>query len=205
MWRVWARGTLATWRERLEMEVLDAAMFGFRPGQGTRHVGQLLGDLLVVCRRRRQGLWVASFDLKKCYDMVPWWLVSGVMAQLGVPSRVGAVFGSYYAGLERHFRYGQRSGAPWTARNGLPQGCPAAPDLLNMIMAVFHAWVRRQGLGIEVAGCRLAALSYADDVAVVASSLTQLQVLIGGFLEFCRLAGFEVGVPTMQVWSSQPG
>ena len=52
MWRVWARGTLATWRERLEREVLDAAMFGFRPGQGTRQVGQLLGDLLVVCRRR---------------------------------------------------------------------------------------------------------------------------------------------------------
>ena len=60
--------------------MFDAAMFGFRPGQGTRQVGQLLGDLLVLCRRRRQSLWVASFDLKKCYDMVPWWLVSRGMA-----------------------------------------------------------------------------------------------------------------------------
>ena len=60
-------------------------------------------------------------------------------------------------------------------------------------------------MGIEVARCRLAALTYADDVAVLVSSLKELQMLIGGFLEFCRLAGFEVSVPKTQVWSSQPG
>jgi len=113
------------------------------------------------------------------------------------------VFRSYFARLRRSFRYGKRSGSEWTARNGLPQGCSAAPDLLNMVIVVFHTWARRQNVGVAVAGEVVSVISFADDVAVVASSPEELQVLMRGFLKFCRLAGFEVSIAKTQVWANR--
>jgi len=55
-------------------------MFGSRPGRGTRQLGQLLGDLIADEQVRREPLWIAFFDLKKVYDLVPWWLMHGVRA-----------------------------------------------------------------------------------------------------------------------------
>ena len=72
-YRVWAKGIVLHWTPTLQKAYLGDAAMGFRAQSGTTHVVQLLQDLMALQRRRRKELWLASFDIKKCYDMLPWW------------------------------------------------------------------------------------------------------------------------------------
>ena len=84
--------------------------------------------------------------------------------------------------------------------NSLMQGCPAAPDQLNMLLEPFHRWALAQGLGVEVGGRRVPSVSYADDVALVGQDKAEALVLIGAYLRWCELLGLRV--TKIQVWSN---
>ena len=204
LYRIWAKGVVQAWAPVLQQCYLGQAALGFRAGAGTVHVAQLLHDIIHMRRRCRLPLWLASFDVEKCYDSIPWWAVFGSLRQAGVEERQVRCFEAFYTALLRRFRYGQVEGAPWCATNGLPQGCPASPDLLNILLEPFHRWALAAGHGVEVApGCRVPSVSFADDVALVAGSLCELEVLIAGYLQWCALLG--VKVTKVQAWTSLPG
>ena len=125
------------------------------------------------------------------------------MLRAGVPSQLVNVFKSFYAGLRRRFRYGQLDGSQWRAANGLAQGCPASPDLLNILFEAFHRWAHAAGHGVEVGGVRVASTSFADDLALVAASKLEMVTLIDAYLEWCCLLDFKV--VKVQLWCSLPG
>ena len=94
-----------------------------------------------------------------------------MLRQAGVEERVVRCFEAFYQQLERQFRYGQVEGEPWQASNGLAQGCPASPDLLNILLEPFHRWALAAGYGVEAAaGCKVPSVSFRDDVTLVAGS-----------------------------------
>ncbi len=108
---------------------------------------QLFTDLIELQSRRKEELWLASFDIEKCYDTLPWWGLFGMMDAAGIQQSLVACFADFCKRLRRRFRYGQREGAPWQAANGAAKGCPASPDELNILLEPFHRWARAQGLG----------------------------------------------------------
>ena len=204
LYRVWAKGVVMAWRPAMQEAYLGQAAMGFRAGAGTLHVAQMLADLIRLQRQRRKELWLASFDVEKCYDSVPWWAMFGVMRAAGVPDRVVCCFEAFYTALRRRFRYGQVDGETWQAANGLAQGCPASPDLLNLLLEPFHRWALAQTVGVEVRpGCRVPSVSFADDVALVATSRQELEVLVAAYLRWCSLLGLRV--TKVQTWTSVPG
>ena len=100
-----------------------------------------------------------------------------------MPSSLVKVFQSFYCGIRRRFRYGHVDGGVWRAANGLAQGCPASPDLLNILFEAFHRWAAASGLGVEVAGGTVTSASFADNLALVASSKKAMTELIAAYLE----------------------
>ena len=135
---------------------------------------------------------MASFDIEKCYDSVPWWAVFEVMRAAGVPEGTVRCFEAFYGALRRRFRYGQVDGETWQATNGLAQGCPASPDLLNLLLEPFHRWALAQNVGVEVApGCRVPSGSFADDVALIARNKPELELLVAAYLRWCALLGLR--------------
>jgi hypothetical protein len=68
LYRIWAKGVVLAWRGVLQRDYLGQAAMGFRAGSGTLHVAQLLSDLIRLQQKRRSALWLASFDVEKCYD-----------------------------------------------------------------------------------------------------------------------------------------
>ena len=204
LYRIWAKGVVLAWSPILQHCYLGQAAMGFRAGAGVLHVAQLLSDLMALQRRRRQQLWLASFDVQKCFDTLPWWAVFGIMRHTGIAERLVACFESFYRGLQRHFRYGQVDGESWQATNGLAQGCPASPDLLNILLEPFHRWALSAGHGISITStCRVASVSFADDIALVAGGQKELEALIGSYLSWCSLLG--VKVTKVQAWTNLPG
>ena len=203
LYRIWAKGTVLTWGPTLQNNYLGAAAMGFRAQTGAVPLVQLLSDIIALQRRRQAPLWLASFDIEKCYDMLPWWALFRTLLRAGVAPQLVAVFQSFYKGLRRRFRYGQVDGGEWQAANGLAQGCPASPDLLNILFEAFHRWAQAAGCGVEVAGYRVPSVSFADDLALVASSKQEMVTLVTAYLEWCSL--LDVKVVKVQLWSSLPG
>jgi hypothetical protein len=204
LYRIWAKGVVLAWQPILHSSFLGPTAMGFRSGAGTLHVAQIITDLIVLQKRRRHELWLASFDLQKCYDTLPWWAVFGVLRHAGVAPQLVACFESFYQSLRRRFRYGQSEGGTWQATNGLAQGCPASPDLLNILLEPFHRWAAAEGFGVEViSGCRVASVSFADDVALVAPNKASLEALIAAYIDWCQLLG--VRVTKVQAWTNLPG
>ena len=68
IYRVWAKGIVLEWSTTLNSHLLGPAAMGFRQELGTLHLAQLLNDLILLRHRRRQQLWLASFDIQKCFD-----------------------------------------------------------------------------------------------------------------------------------------
>ena len=148
VYRIWAKGVVMEWAAVLQRNVLGPAAMGFRRELGTLHLAQLLNDLILLRRRGRQQLWLASFDIQKCFDSLPWWALFGVLRRPGVRDNVVRCFEAFYRDLRRRFRYGNVNGAKWRAANGLAQGCPTSPDLLNLLFEPFHRWAAAQDFGV---------------------------------------------------------
>ena len=174
----------------LQRDFLGPWAMGFRAGSGTLHLAQLLDDLILLQRRRGHELWLASFDVEKAFDSLPWWAVFRTMERAGIAAEIVACFAAFYRDLRRRFRYGAVDGAMWNATNGLAQGCPGSPDLLNILLEAFHRWASAAGLGVPVMDdIRIASASFADDVALVAASQADLEQLIVAYLQWCQLLG----------------
>jgi hypothetical protein len=197
-YRVWAKGVVLEWKSVLQSAFLGDAAMGFRTQSGTTHVVQLLQDLIALQRQRDVELWLASFDIRKCYDMLPWWAIFGIARRAGVREEVVRGFEAFYHQLQRRFRYGQVDGSVWQAANGAAQGCPASPDLLNLLLEAFHCWARAAGLGVCVGPVTIPSVSYADDVCLVARDQAEMEVLAGAYVRWCTLLDLEV--TKVQLW-----
>ena len=203
LYRIWAKGIVLAWGPTVQRDYLGSAAMGFRAQSGAVPLVQLLSDIIALQRRRQAPLWLASFDIEKCYDMLPWWALFRTLLRARVPPQLVAVFQSFYQGLRRRFRYGQVDGGQWQAANGLAQGCPASPDLLNILFEAFHRWAQAAGHGVEVAGQWISSVSFADDIALVATSKKDITALIAAYLEWCSL--LDVNVVKVQLWCNRPG
>ena len=141
-------------------------------------------------RRRGQSLWLISFDVEKCIPTLPWWAIFGVMKRPMVPPHIIAFFRSFYDALRQKFRSGQVDGSDWSMANGLAQGFPAIPDLLNLLFEPFHLLAAAQGVGVPVTATFLvASWSFADGIALAFTSLAEVVILVQGYLDWCALLG----------------
>ena len=113
LYRVWAKGVVQEWTPVLQGTYLGDAAMGFRAQSGTLHAVQLLQDLIALQAQRGAELWLASFGIKKCYDVLPWWALFGVARRAGVREEVVRGFEAFYGQLRRRFRYGQVDGEEW--------------------------------------------------------------------------------------------
>ena len=121
-----------------------------------------------------------------------------MLDRAGVRPSVVKAFRAFYRDLRRRFRYGHVEGEIWRATNGVAQGCPASPDLLNLLFEAFHRWAQASNLGVLVAGLRIASVSFADDAALAAGSQDNIEELITAYLEWCGLLGMQV--TKVQIW-----
>ena len=124
------------------------------------------------------------------------------MEETGIPTAVIQCFRTFYSHLRQRFRYGQVEGAEWHMANGLAQGCPASPDLLNLLFEPFHRWAGTQQLGVQVDGQFLASTSFADDVCLLATSLKEAVLLVSAYQRWCNLLRIQLHLGKTEIWCS---
>ena len=131
LYRLWAKGITLSWAPTLHGSFLGPSVLGFRAQAGTRHVAQLLSDLVVLQQGRKRPLFLVSFDLEKCFASLPWWAVFGALDHAG-PPQIVRCFRTFYG-----YSASDSASGTWTERSGkhrtaLP-GCPARHVFLYRI------------------------------------------------------------------------
>ena len=202
VYRLWAKGITLSWAPVLQGSYLGPSVMGFRSQASTLHLAQLLNDAILLQRRRKKPLWLVKFDVAKCFPSLPWWALFGIMEEAGIPTGLVQCFRSFYAHLRQRFRYGHVDGAEWLMANGLAQGCPASPDLLNLMFEPFHHWAGAQHVGVELEGAFLASCSFADDVCLLATTQQEVELLVGAYQHWCGLLRIQLHIGKTELWCS---
>ena len=203
VYRLWAKGISQVWAPVLQGSYLGPTVMGFRAQASTLHLAQLLTDCIAVQQRRNKALWLVKFDVAKCFPSLPWWALFKVMEETGISPKAIGCFRDLYARLRHRFRYGQVDGSEWQMTNGLAQGCPSSPDLLNILFEPFHRWAGAQGVGVEILGEFVASTSYADDVDLLGTSQSEVELLVSGYQAWCTLLGIQLHLDKTELWCSE--
>jgi exonuclease III len=159
-----------------------------------RHIGDgvMLLQLLphAMARQRHAGAVVAFMDFKKAYDTVSREFLLEVLREYGL----GAGFVRWVSMLLSNTRAlatvnGYMSGKVHFGA-GVRQGCPLAPVLYLFVAESLLRFLKaHEGLGLVVAGQKLLANQFADDMQVFLHSLREVPTLVHAMLVFERASG----------------
>eukprot|EP00755_Sulcionema_specki_P034265 Sspe_Gene.102540::Locus_78153_Transcript_1_1_Confidence_1.000_Length_1099::g.102540::m.102540 len=143
---------------------------GFRRGACAEEVSWCLA-LRVELARRGKGRGVlhgVEFDLAKAFDSIPWNIIYRLAEVRGMAPGVLGALEAAGRGMRRRFRVGPSLGEGMTPANGVMQGCPLSPILMNLVMTEWARLVERRVDGAVPGG-------FADDVHALAEEVRTVQ------------------------------
>ena len=197
LYSLFTRMLLARIRPQLEtQQSRDQA--GFKSHFSTEDHLTTLALLQEKCLECRKDLWIAAVDFKKAFDMVTHDSLWHALHAQGVPAAYVHLIAKLYSSqtvtvcvveMSREFKL----------LNGVKQGDPMSPVLFNaisedMFRELNVKWAeRRFGLDVSAADSeRLTNLRFADDVLLIANSLSALREMISDMIECAAKRGLKL-------------
>jgi hypothetical protein len=181
MWRLLLDARAKKWAE--EHGKLSDAQFGFRQRRSTEDaIFVLTGTLSQYMHSERKRTFAAFVDLRKAYDMVDREALLHKLEHMGVGSEFLRFLRMGFEDTKARVWLNGDASAPFPIKRGVPQGDPLSPLLFSLFIEdllrelqdseTFH------GLSVEASSRvrqALKVIAYADDIALVALSLEDLQ------------------------------
>ena len=215
---------LATYVE--ERKILPESLCGFRPGRGTMDMAFALKLAMEIADYKKHPFHVLFVDLVKAYDSVSRAGLWAVLRKKGVPPKMLRLIQMYYTGKSARVCVEGNLSDSFELSTGLGQGCYLALLLFNIFLsAVFEAWQEESGGGVEwltrIDGAllhrdphekyttwdelKLEELGYADDAALVASTLAHLRDKATNFQTHLCTWGLNLSVEKTKALSTEMG
>jgi exonuclease III len=159
-------------------ESLVREQAGFRP---TQECAAQVISLYEVCRRRQiKGLptYVAFLDFRKAYDTVPHEALMAKLAHIGVRGKSLRFIRALYRNSRLRVRVGGQTTPEIPLLRGSRQGCPMSPTLFDVFINDIFDECRDLGAFVPGLERRIPGLLYADDSAVIAGSVADLEAML---------------------------
>jgi hypothetical protein len=203
---------LSRWCE--ERGLLHESVGGFRVRRGA--VDQVY-SMHTVCKlqaRRRRRTYVCFVDIHKAYDNVwrdgLWWKLRH---EYHVDEKLLRVIRQLYARVDSRYVLNGQYHTPWVRMSkGLRQGCVLSPLLFNLFVSGMCQELHNTGAGVTLpvlelqsAGgpaqreVRLASLSFADDLGLVADDADGLRTLLRALEDGCAKWRMSLNVDKTRV------
>ena len=160
-------------------EEIAEELCGFRPGRGTRN--QILNLKMIIEKNRERGndLFLCFIDYAKAFDTVVHEALWNDMQEMGFPTHIILLLKTMYDQQKAAVRTTYGPTDWFEIGQGVRQGCVLSPHLFN----IYSESIMRKALHdsegeVMVAGHKVTNLRYADDVVLIAASMTELQELV---------------------------
>jgi hypothetical protein len=185
----------------------------FRSNRGLSDATYTLRSIMYKCNRYKQPWYAAFVDLRKAYDSIPRDALWRVLSAYRVEPKVVELLVDLHTGTQAAVKLGGEHGAWFDIGRGVRQGCVIAPLLFN----VFFDCVVRLSLAEMPEGCgvrlsfradgevlpkwraggsstmvTIAALMYADDLALLSCDRGELELMLKVFDSVCSRMGMCV-------------
>jgi sorting nexin-29 len=169
---------------------------GFRPGYGTLDAIFTVQHLISAAQHSKRRLYVVFVDFKKAFDKVRRDLLLERCRELGVHGPFLQMLVALYEHVCCQVAVNGELGEVFSTACGTKQGSELSPLLFGLFIELLHYLIELKlpGAGPVLSGLRVPDVLYADDVALLSFSPTELQQLVDVLDVFCRLFDMEVNL-----------
>jgi sorting nexin-29 len=152
--------------------------------------------LISAAQHRRQYLFVVFVDFRKAFDTVRRDLLLERCQELGIHGPFMDILVALYDRVCCKVAVHGQLGEEIHTAAGTKQGSELSPLLFGLFIELLHELLKLKlpGAGPVLAGLRVPDILYADDVALVSHSSSELQSILDVLDVFCRLFGMEVNL-----------
>ena len=174
---------------------------GFRLKRGTADASFILNHLVDKYHNSKKPLYAAFVDFKKAYDWVNRDLLWECLDKLGVHGACLKALRSMYADVTRQVRLDGFLGTPFSSDTGVKQGDPLSPLLFGLLIDRIESFFRNKlpHIGVGMGAHILQVLLYADDLAIMAESPQEMQLLLNCLSDFCKASGLQVNIKKSEI------
>lgn len=167
--------------------------FGFRGGFGTREAVFSLQVLIQRCRDMSRDVFVCFIDFSKAFDNVKHEKLLKLLKDTGIDSKDIRIIANLYWNQSAKIRINGDLSENIQIKKGVRQGCVMSPTLFNIYSeAIFDEVLYDATEGIMMNGELINNIRYADDTAIIASSLKDLQNLLQRISEVSENYGLQL-------------
>lgn len=153
--------------------------FGFRGGFGTRDALFAMQVLVQRCQDMNKDVYLCFIDYEKAFDRVRHQQMLEILQRVGLDNRDLRIIANLYWNQRANVRVEDALSEEVLIKRGVRQGCVLSPMLFNLYSeAILSQALDGFDRGIVVNGEIINNLRYADDTALIAGSLEDLQALL---------------------------
>jgi hypothetical protein len=166
---------LSDWSEQT-MALADE-QGGFRRHRGTPELIFMLREIILTRKALGQPTLTTFIDARKAYDSV--WREGNYVRlhDLGVRGKVWRQLQAMNASSESKIRLPFGETEWFKVTRGVAQGAVESPFLYSCFINGLAEDLRERGLGVQAAGILTPLLMYADDIVLLASSVSELRAM----------------------------
>ena len=160
-----------------------------------------------LSREWQREIVVVQLDVKKAFDHVDHRAAFRAMKLQGVNLFSMALIAAIWSGSCMKARLGTVASNKVQMSRGLPQGAPESPVIFTMIMELvlrdlIKSWISRK-LAWRLDDFTLGAICYADDVVLIAVSVSAAETMVSEVIEKLKEVRLTVGAQKTR-WTSFP-
>ena len=135
---------------------------------------------------RGSNTFVAFMDLTKAFDTISHYALFTKLIKRKVPLCFLLLIIYWYSNMSAYCKWGKSKSGVIDVSSGTKQGGVLSPDLFALYIDDLFSLLKATGVGCYVAYLFLAAILFADDLALSAPTRNSLQKLINVAVDYCR-------------------
>lgn len=168
--------------------------FGFIKGLGTREALFSIKLLIQKCYDQRQDVFVCFIDYQKAFDNVKHDILLNRLLEIGIDAKDIRIIQELYWNQTAEIRVNKNlSTDTFNVCKGVRQGCILSPILFNIyVEKIFQMALEGESGGIKINGVPINNIRYADDTAILAPTLEDLQQIINKIGDMGNRFGLKI-------------
>jgi hypothetical protein len=175
--KIFDKVVLATHSQVLSTSNLQ---FGFKAKHSTTQCTFVLNEIIDYYMRNDSSVFVTLLDASKAFDRVNYIRLFSLLRRRGLCPLLTRFLLMLYAGQSLSVKWQEETSSPFGCRNGVKQGAVVSPVLFCIYMDTLLQRLEGSGLGCHVGHKFIGAISYADDLTLIAPTheATQRMLII---------------------------
>ena len=171
--------------------------FGFRSKRSCLRAVSLLHEIINGRLKAKKSTYVAYIDLVKAFDKVDRTLLFAKLQKMSIPFRLCAILFNIFNNVRIHLNAGSSRSEPFKSNIGGPQGDVSSALLFSLFLSDIVEFLPK--LGPTLNGVIVSIILYADDMALIVESASDLQRMLDSLQQYCFENKLEVNIKKTKV------